>query len=158
MSGSTIPVVFNYATWTGRYPEFQNVLQAVAQLYFNEACLYIDNTGRGPITDPNTLTLILYMGTSHIAALNSPKIADQYNTYGTESSPLVGRIASASEGSVNVSVEFPDQDAAAAWWNQTKYGAAAWKAMAPFRTAFYLPSGRRRQYNPPIWGRNMSPW
>ena len=158
MSGTTIPIVFNYQTWITRYPEFTQINVNLAELYFAEACLYVDNTGLGPIKDPNTLAIVLNMTTAHIAALNAPKIADQYNSMGTESSPLVGRITNASEGSVSVAVEMPQQPATAAWWNQTKYGAAAYQFLMQFRTAIYVPSGRRRQFNPPIWGRNSSPW
>ncbi len=149
------PITFDYTTWVARYPEFQGVTQPVAQMYFTEATLYVDNTGMGPINDVNMLTLILNMTTAHIAALNSPKIADTYNSTGTEAaSPLVGRISSASEGSVSVSSEYAEQSANAAWWTQTKYGAAAYQALMPFRTAMYFPSGRQRRYNPPAWNRN----
>jgi hypothetical protein len=162
MSGSlpgAPPITFDYNTWVLRYPEFSGVSQALAQLYFNEACLYVDNTGYGPITDPNMLTLILNMVTAHIAALNSPKSGDTYNSNGTEyGTSLVGRITDAQEGTVSVSAQMAEETEQAAWWNQTKYGAAAYKALLPFRTAIYLPSMRRRRFNPPIWNRNMSPW
>jgi len=153
------PIAFSYSTWVARYPEFSGVVPALATLYFAEACLYVDNTGLGPISDPGTLTVILNMTTAHIAALNSPKTGDVYNSNGTEpASPLVGRIASATEGSVTVSAEMPDQPGTAAWWQQTKYGTAAYQAMLPFRVFRYFGNPRRRVFNPPIWGRNFGSW
>jgi hypothetical protein len=144
------PITFNYAMWVTRYPEFQNISEPLAQLYFNEACIYVDNTGQGPINDPNTLTIILNMATAHICFMNAPKIGDQFNSDGSESSPLVGRISNASEGSVSVGTEYSDQPGTAQWWVQSRYGAAVYQALMPFRTARYLPSLRRRTFNPPF--------
>lgn len=151
------PLTFNYAMWTARYPEFTGIDEPLASQYFTEATLYVDNTGQGPVTDPNQLMLFLNMATAHIAALNAPKIADQFNSDGVEYNPLVGRITNASEGSVSVATEFANEGEQAAWWNQTKYGAALWRAMAMFRQARYLPSRRRRTFNPPI-GRYFGGW
>lgn len=145
------PITFSYALWIARYPEFAYVDPDVAQLYFGEACLYVDNTGQGPINDPATLTVVLNMATAHIAALYSAKQGDQYNSSGSENaSPLVGRISSASEGSVSVSTDYGDQGPTAAWWTQTKYGASVYQALMPFRMARYYPSLRRRIFNPPL--------
>lgn len=147
------PITFSYSTWIGRYSEFAYVADDVAQLYFTEACIYVDNTGLGPINDPNMLTLILNMTTAHIAALNSPKNGEQFDSSGaTPSSPLIGRITNASEGSVSVSTDYGDQPTSAAWWNQTKYGAAAYQALLPTRQARYIPNLRPRRYNPPFRG------
>lgn len=126
-------VVFDYAAWSARYPELAASVDApTALLYFNEAGLYCSNTDESPIQDVTRRGLILNMLTAHIVALNA-----QLN--GQESSPLVGRIASAGEGSVNVQAVF-DVPGSAAWFASSKYGAAAWQAMLPYRTARYLSS------------------
>lgn len=152
MSGVT--VTFNYTAWIQRYPEFKNISNALADLYFAEACLYIDNTGRGPVIDPNVQTIFLNMATAHIAALNSPVIGGEY-TDGTGSIPgptLVGRIASATEGSVTASAEMPEQPGSAAWWQQTKYGAALWQASLPYRLGRYIVGRRPNRVNPYFYG------
>lgn len=130
-----MPVVFSYSEWTARYPELATVSSVLAQLYFYEACLYIDNSATSAIPyaqagDPRDL--ILNMLTAHIAALNA-------TVAGVAPSPLVGRIASAGEGSVNVQtvLEVPGS---AAWFVQTKYGAAAWQALLPYRQGGQLIS------------------
>src|SRR5262249_37816262 len=77
----------------------------------------------------------------------------------------VGRVASATEGSVSVTLEMPNQPAAAAWYLQTPYGASFWAATALYRTARYVPgpamrpafgpgSGAATPYlGPNVWGR-----
>lgn len=142
-------VAFNYGNWALRYPELaQYVPQELAQLYFNEAGLYCDNTASSPITDwtvGGQRDLILQMATAHIAALNAP--------LGAPSSPIVGRIASAGQGSVNVSTENNYPPGSVQWWQQTKYGAAFWMATAAFRRFRYARGPRRNMdpYTP--WGR-----
>ena len=54
---------------------------------------------------------------------------------------IVGRISTATEGSVSVAAEFggnggPTQD----WYTGTRYGAQYWVATAQFRTALYIPA------------------
>lgn len=128
------PVTFNYDAWSGRYPEFSaSVTPSLAQQYFTEAGLYCDNTAASPVQDPAVLLMLLNMLTAHIAALNAPQ-------NGQPSSPLVGRISNASEGSVSVQTELEGQLQGRAWYAQTKYGLAYWQATAQYRTAQYFPS------------------
>lgn len=111
-------VTFDYAAWVMRYPEFSGSVQpGLAQAYFDEATGILDNTDSSNVTDTTVRLRLLNMLTAHIAALS-----------GCNASPLVGRIASASEGSVSVTAEY-NGDNRAAWFNQTKYGAAYWQAM-----------------------------
>jgi len=133
-------VAFDYALWRARYPEFDSVPEPVASLYFTEACLYLDNTDASLVVDEAQRLLYLNMLTAHVAALYG-------QTNGEEPSNLVGRVASAGEGSVNVSVEaaFPGS---AAWFAQTKYGISYWQATSRFRSFRYRP-GAQPFYQPP---------
>jgi hypothetical protein len=135
MSGCTQVVVFNYSTWAGQYPELAtSINEPQAQGYFNMAELYVDNSATSIITDATVggaRETILYMATSHISALLA-------SINGQPANPLVGRISNATEGSVTVATEMPST-VNSAWWLQTKYGALAWQAMAPYRTATYIP-------------------
>jgi hypothetical protein len=129
------PVVFNYATWIARYPEFSCISQALAQEYFNEANLYCANNTCNPAFSSGTLPTLLNMLTAHIASLNAPLASGQ------PSSSIVGRVDQAAEGSVNVHADMGDADAGSpsqAWYLQTKYGAAYWYATAVYRTARYV--------------------
>jgi hypothetical protein len=138
-------VVFDYPTWAARYPELAASVGApLAAMYFAEAGLYCDNAATSIISDLTRRALILNMLTAHIAALNA-------SVNGQPAPGLVGRIASATEGSVTVSADY-QVPGTAAWYAQTRYGAAAWQAMASNRTAFFVP-GYSRNMNPgwPQW-------
>lgn len=146
------PVVFDYAWWAARYPELATWCSPeIAGSYFDLATLYLDNSdgggtpavipwlglaagsraGGSPVTDIPRRQMLLGLLTSHIAALNAP-------LNGQASPTTVGRIASAGEGTVNVSFAYPEV-AGAEWFVQTKYGAAYWAATARYRTARYYP-------------------
>lgn len=124
--------VFDWAAWSALYPRLvaQGVNEVYATALFNgPAGLFLNNTDASPIADVNTRTTLLYMITAHLAALEGP------NSQGT-----VGRLASASEGSVSVSFDYGTQSASAAYWLQTPYGAQYWQASAPYRTMLYVPA------------------
>lgn len=136
----TQAVPFNYTTWVARYPEFLSVPSGTAQLYFNEACLYCDNTVNSIITDQGILLMLLNMLTAHIAALNF-----------TGSSPLVGRPETASEGNVSVTTKYVDPVTDfKAWCQQTKYGAAYLAASRQYSGFVYVAGPQ----TPGVWPPN----
>jgi hypothetical protein len=142
-------VVFNYAVWAARYPELVPTVDAdLAQSYFAEATLYLSNAPTSIVQDVGQRAVLLNMLVAHIASLYA-------TVNGQAVSTLVGRIASAGQGSVNVSTDFGAQPGTAAWYNQTKYGASFDAAMAPYRNARPV---RGRRYCGPYsgnygWGR-----
>lgn len=123
-------VVFNYAAWVLAFPEFAGVTDPVAQRYFNEATLYLNNTPRSVVVDTTRRAALLDLLTAHIAKLYANIAAGN---------DLVGRIDSATEGSVSVHAEMPGVTANSAWFMQTPYGAAYWQATAQYRTMRYVP-------------------
>lgn len=134
-------VAFDVTKWKTRYPEFAGVADATAQEYFDEATIYHANNGSGPVATAGTQSTLLNMLTAHIAA--------RYATVGgVAPSNLVGRIASATQGSVTVAADYgtttSEQEA---WYNQTKYGADYWRATAQFRT-FRVVLGARAGRGP----------
>ena len=118
-------VSFNSVVFLSRYPEFNTLNVDLLAYYFAEAGMYCRNDGLGPITDTTVLAVLLNMLTAHIAALNS-------GVNGQPAPQTVGRISQASEGSVSVSLEMKAVNGAA-WYMQTKYGAAYWEASLPYR-------------------------
>lgn len=134
MSGSV--VTFVYSDWTALYPEFSTTVTTApqAQGYFDQATVLQENTGY-PISDPTTLTTLLYLLTAHVALLFA-------GSNGNPVSPLVGRISSATEGSVSVGTEMPGATANSAWFQQTRYGALYWQMTAAYRTMRYIPNPR----------------
>lgn len=130
-------VTFSHALWVARYPEFAAVSSDLGQLYFDEAGLYCANDPCNPVGA--SLSALLYMMTSHIAWLNAPRDArGMPSTTGKPASPIVGRISTASEGSVSVSTENSYEPGTPQWYQQTTYGAAYWAATAGFRTMRYM--------------------
>jgi len=125
-------VVFDYGAWSVRYPILAAVTpQPLAQVYFNEAQLYCDNTPSSIITDDSVggeRSTLLNMLVAHIATLNSPQSAGQ-----------VGRVNSATQGSVSAQTQFDVPPGSAQWYAQTQPGASYWTATAKYRTFRYAP-------------------
>lgn len=133
---ATPAVTFDYAVWVARYPEFAAVSELQALGYFQEAGLYCANEACNPAF--TVLPTLLNMLTAHIAWLNAPRdAAGNPASAGQPASSLVGRINSASEGSVSVQTENQYDPGTPQWYQQTKYGSAYWAATAQFRTARY---------------------
>ena len=130
-------VVFNYAIWIARYPEFSTVpnIAEVAPICFAEAGVYCNNTPSSPVCDVALRAMFLNMLTAHIVAIN-------FGVGGQPASQLVGRINSAGEGSVHVASDMGKVSEYAAWFLQTKYGAAYWQASAQYRTMLYVAPPR----------------
>lgn len=135
-------VTFDYAAWILRFPEFAGVSEPMATEFFQDANAYFENTTTNPayaVDGGPYLLRLLNLVTAHIAWLFAPRdAAGMPSSTGAPSPQTVGRIASGSEGSVSVSLEWkgsgsPSED----WFVQTKYGAAFWQATAQFRTFRY---------------------
>ena len=125
-------VVFDPDAFVARYFEFSGVPFEVLSMYFDEATLYLSNAESSPVQDLSRRALLLNMLTAHITALN-------FGVNGAASSPLVGRITAATEGSVSVTVDAGAVSGSAAWFMQTKYGAAYWQATINLRGFRYVP-------------------
>ncbi len=134
-------VTFVYSDWIQQYPEFAaTVTQTVAQNFFNRLTIGgpIDNTPDSPIQNVDELTILLYLGVAHVAALAGALDASRLGT--------VGRVSAATEGSVNVTLEYvAPKGTLAAWWQQTSYGAQYYASTLKYRTAFYAPAPIRRR-------------
>ncbi len=133
-------VVFDPAAFTARYPEFIAVNAIVLGMYFAEATMHLDNTDNSRVSDVGQRTVLLNMLTAHIAAMNGSGVN------GNGASGMVGRISSATEGSVSATAEYvAAKNGTMAWYLQTPYGAGYWAATASYRTMQYVqgysPSG-----------------
>jgi Protein of unknown function (DUF4054) len=135
---------FVYADWIAAYPEFSTTVptSGQAQNYFNLATIYWRNDGRGPVQDVTQQTAIMYLLTSHMAFLavgtnNGPSAASQ---------GLVGRVSSASQGSVSLSTDAAGIPGSAAWFAQSPYGFSFWQATIPFRLGGHYRPGPQRYF------------
>jgi hypothetical protein len=141
-------VQFDYPTWAARYPELAaSVNQPLAQTYWDEAALFVPCDLIMSSSLASSLAVLLNMVTAHIAALYAP-------LNGQASPTLVGRVSSATTGTVTVQTDF-QASASGAWYNQTKYGAQYWEATKALRSAQYVP-GPRSQI--PVNAEGTSPY
>lgn len=123
--------VFDYPTWAARYPALATIVNpTLAASYFAEAGLYLDNTDCSRVQDCTLRLALLNMLVAHIATLSNPASAG--------GAGIVGRITSATEGTVTVAAQY-DVSQQAQWFAQTQPGAAYWQATAQYRTMQYVP-------------------
>lgn len=140
---SPVPVIFDNTYWTDGFPEFVNVGAPLGGRYFTRASYLCGNEPCNPLAGVDgMLSDALYLLTSHIAWLNAPRDANgNPAAAGMPASPLVGRINTATEGSVSVGADMGDANAGSpsqAYYMQTKYGAEYWAVTAAVRTARYV--------------------
>jgi len=124
-------VVFDPAAFKLAYPAFAAVSDALLTNYFSLATLYLSNTDCSIVQDIQKRTTLLWLLTAHIAYLSGS--LNPGNTPG-----LVGRVSSATEGSVSVSVDFPTTPGAA-WFSMSQWGSMYWQAVLPYRSFRYRP-------------------
>jgi hypothetical protein len=128
-------VVFDPAAFKARYPEFAAVGDPLLQACFGEAGLYLSNTDNSPVQNVTRRGVLLNMLTAHIAALGGALSSDG------QPRP-VGRVSSATEGSVSASMEYL-APGSSAWFAQTQYGAAFWQATTSLRGFRYIAQPTR---------------
>lgn len=128
-------IVFDKARFQAAYPEVQ-ATDAQLEMWFTQAESLLDNTDHSIVEKLEEREMLLFLLVRHFAAL-----AERAAQGG-----LVGRISSATEGSVSVSADYggtPDS----AWYLQTPYGATFWQLTAKYRRFRYVAGGchaRRR--------------
>lgn len=129
-------VVFNYEEFIAAYPSFSSLSQTILTGNFNLACQLLDNTAASVVVDAPTRQYYLYLLTAHISALLN-------GVNGQPPSGIVGRISSATQGSVSVQAEWAaSMGNAEAYFVQTQWGATFWQATVSYRTAHYVPPCR----------------
>ncbi len=125
-------VVLDPSAFRSSYPEFAGLTDGQVTTDWTMAQQLCDNTDDSIIQDVDVRAACLYALTAHFAVLMGQ------GTQGAARSGLVGRIASATQGSVNVSLEMPTNPDAA-FFMQTQYGAIYWQLTGPYRTFLYAP-------------------
>jgi hypothetical protein len=149
-----VAVSFSYDNFVSLFPELSAVQPDQVQVYWNAAFAWFDNTG-WPGTLPIAQLALNFLA-AHLIWLFSMRDpnGNPSTTGGVMPPSLVGRINSASEGSVSVGTEWGSGGMPAApsepWFLQTRYGAAFWTMTAPWRTAVYIPP-----HTPPV---GPNPW
>jgi len=133
-------VVFNRAAFVVKFPAFAayNTANPTGlQMFFDSTALLLNNTTTSRVHDLTKRALLLDLLTAHLAQLGGV-----LNAAGAAQNP-VGRVSSASEGSVSASFDAGPVTNSQAWYLQTQYGALYWQATALFRAFRYSPNNRR---------------
>lgn len=117
-------VVFDSSAFKVRYSEFSSSSDDLLSAYFDEATLILNNTDSSIVTDLVERKVLLWLLTAHIASINK------------NPSGLVGRLASSTEGSVSVSMQY-NSSQQSQWYEQTRYGAEYWAMTAKYRQMRY---------------------
>ena len=140
-----VQVAFDYAAWIALFPEFATVTEAQADMYFALASVEHRNDGIGPVMDATAQLLYLDLMTAHIAQLFKVQNGQLVNG-------MVGRVNSATQGSVTLSTDSAGFDGIDPWLAQTQYGLTYWELTKPYHTFRYIP-GPTRFFGPVYGGR-----
>lgn len=130
-------VVFDAAAFVAQYPAFAayNTANPTGlQRYFNTATLYLSNKESSRVSDVTTRAMLLNLLVAHLAQLDGVTTAAGQGS----SAQMVGRVSSATEGSVTVQTQMQAAPGSAAWYMQTQYGATYWEATAKYRSMRYV--------------------
>lgn len=133
-------VVFDPVQFKIAFPEFQAVPDARLLVLFQVAQGMLDNTDASIVVDLQQRTTMFWYLVAHLLTLYGTGVSSSAGGGGP--SGVVGRLSTATEGTVTASYEFNiPASASAAWWNQTQYGATYWMMMAPYRSFRYVAAG-----------------
>ncbi|QHJ83906.1 MAG: hypothetical protein [Caudoviricetes sp.] len=126
-------VVFDLTTFRAIYPEFSNVSDTALPYIFEQAELYLDNTEYSLVVDPDKRGFLLYLLMAHLCYMRYG------NASGSGGTGIVGRLASASEGTVSVGSDAGSVPFQYMWYTQSPYGMDYWQATKVYRMGTYYP-------------------
>ncbi len=130
-------VTLDVAEWKLKYPQYNALTDSQVEDLFFAATTYLENTPQSVITDEDKRKYFLYLLMAHIAYLF---YADANGNGGVTG--MVGRLSSASEGSVSVGSTISNAPFNAEFFLQSPYGFTFWQATKIYRMGFYR--GRSR--------------
>lgn len=121
-------VEFNINKFRDIYPSLK-ATDAQLNMYFVEATMLLNNTSKSCVKSLAEREVLLFLLVAHFSVLQ------QRIDGGNEA---VGRIASASEGSVSVSLDNGQTTLSDKWYQQTPYGSKYWALTARYRSFLYI--------------------
>ncbi|ANI29446.1 hypothetical protein PL78_06270 [Yersinia entomophaga] len=126
-------VVLDITKFRAMFPEFSNVTDEQLPYLFEQATDYLNNSEFSLVDDAVKRERLLYLLMAHLAYM---RFGDDKGNGG---SGMVGRLSSASEGSVSVSSEAGVVEFRYMWYTQSPYGMDYWQATKVYRMANYYP-------------------
>lgn len=126
-------VVLDIDKFRAMFPEFSNATDIAIQFLFDQATDYLNNTEYSLVIDATKRERLLFLLMAHLAYVRYG------DSKGNGGSGLVGRLSSASEGSVSVSSDAGQIEFRYMWYTQSPYGMDYWQATKVYRMANYYP-------------------
>lgn len=120
-------VVFDPVEFRALYPTIQATDEQL-EMYFEMAETFLDNTKCSVVKDLGARKRLLYLLVAHIATLTGQ--AEQGNN-------VVGRVSSATEGTVSIGLDYGTMGNNERWYLQTPWGAMYWQLTKKYRSAVY---------------------
>ena len=121
-------VEFNVNKFRSLYP---NLKATDDQLnwYFVESTMLLNNTSKSCVKSLAEREVLLFLLVAHFAVLQQRVEGDN---------EVVGRISSASQGSVSVTLDNGQTTLSDKWYQQTPYGSKYWALTAKYRSFLYV--------------------
>lgn len=126
-------VVFDIVKFRAMFPQYSNVPDAQLPLLFDQSTDYLNNSEYSLVIDAVKRERLLYLLMAHLAYM---RFGDNKGNGGPG---MVGRLSSASEGSVSVSSDAGQVEFRYMWYTQSQYGMDYWQATKVYRMANYYP-------------------
>ncbi|HII3565158.1 TPA: DUF4054 domain-containing protein [Citrobacter freundii] len=126
-------VVLDIPKFRAMFPEYSNVPDVQLPFLFDQSTDYLNNSEYSLVEDAIKRERLLYLLMAHLAYLRYG------DANGNGGSGMVGRLSSASEGSVSVSSDAGQIEFRYMWYTQSPYGMDYWQATKVYRMANYYP-------------------
>ncbi|WP_347220347.1 DUF4054 domain-containing protein [Chryseobacterium sp.] len=138
--------VFDPAEFKELYPQFSKFTDKQLQWFFDQVeNTVLDNTATSCI-DVKTRRKLFYYLVAHVAELQG--------RIDSRNSSLIGRVSSATEGSVSINTDFPTSvGKLSSWLNQTPYGVSYLAMISPYLSALWFNGERPMPVNRSRWFR-----
>ena len=121
-------VEFNVNKFRSLYPTLKATDDQL-NWYFVEATMLLNNTSKSCVKSLAEREVLLFLLVAHFAVLQQRVEGDN---------EVVGRISSASQGSVSVSLDNGQTTLSDKWYQQTPYGSKYWALTAKYRSFLYI--------------------
>lgn len=121
-------VEFNVDKFRSLYPTLKATVDQL-NWYFIEAAMLLNNTSKSCIKSLAEREVLLFLLVAHMAVLQQRIEGDN---------EVVGRVSSASQGSVSVTLDNGQTTLSDKWYQQTPYGSKYWALTAKYRSFLYI--------------------
>lgn len=121
-------VVFDIYKFKSLYPNLKATDEQL-NMFFIESTMLLNNTDKSCVKNLAEREVLLFLLVAHMAVLQQRVEGDN---------EVVGRVASASQGSTSVALDNGQTTLSDKWYQQTPYGSKYWALTAKYRSFLYV--------------------